>query len=59
MSASNVSGRILTGSKVQDCNTFEQPDRERVVPTVFKGATLKDGMLQVVLPAVSVVVLEM
>jgi alpha-N-arabinofuranosidase len=55
-SASTVSGRVLASAKVQDHNTFDQP--EKVKPTNFTGATLKNGVLTVKMPAASVVVLE-
>lgn len=56
-SASTVSGRVLASSKVQDYNSFDQP--EKVKPTNFTGATLKNGVLTVKMPAASVVVLEL
>ncbi|MCC6281082.1 MAG: alpha-N-arabinofuranosidase [Saprospiraceae bacterium] len=52
-----VSGRILTSPKVQDYNSFDQPNR--IKPVDFKGATLNGDMLKVTLPPVSVVVLEL
>jgi alpha-L-arabinofuranosidase len=52
-----VSGRILASEKLQDHNTFEQP--QKVKPVAFKGATLKGNNLKVVLPPFSVVVLEL
>jgi alpha-N-arabinofuranosidase len=55
--ASGVTGRILTSAKVQDHNTFENP--EKVKPAAFKGASLKGETLKVTLPPVSVVVLEL
>jgi alpha-L-arabinofuranosidase len=55
-SASTVSGRVLASGKVQDYNSFEQP--EKVKPVNFIGATLKNGVLTVKMPAASVVVLE-
>jgi alpha-N-arabinofuranosidase len=53
----SVSGRILTAAKVDDHNTFENPDAVR--PAIFKTATLKAGKLTIKLPAFSVVVLEL
>ncbi|MGK9477714.1 alpha-N-arabinofuranosidase [Melioribacter sp. OK-6-Me] len=50
-------GRILTSEKVQDHNTFENP--ERIKPASFKGFKLSGNKLQVELPATSVVVLEL
>lgn len=51
-----VTGRILTGKKLQDHNSFEHPDA--VKPAVFKDAQLKGNTLTVKLPPFSVVVLE-
>ncbi|MCF8226610.1 MAG: alpha-N-arabinofuranosidase [Bacteroidales bacterium] len=52
-----VTGRILTAEKINSHNTFAEPDN--VVPTEFKGAKIKKGVVSVELPAMSVVVLEM
>ncbi|HNV29409.1 MAG TPA: alpha-N-arabinofuranosidase [Cyclobacteriaceae bacterium] len=54
---SSVTGRILNSPKLQDHNTFEQPDLVKPVP--FKQATLSGNILKVTLPAHSIVVLEM
>jgi alpha-N-arabinofuranosidase len=54
---STVTGRILTSQKIQDFNTFEQPDN--VKPAAFKDATLSSNTLKVKLPPHSVVVLEL
>jgi len=54
---SSVTGRILNSPKLQDHNTFEQPDLVKPMP--FKQATLSGTILKVTLPAHSVVVLEM
>ena len=51
-----VSGSILTSSKLQDHNTFENPDK--VKPEDFKGYKLKKGILTIKLPPYSLVVLE-
>lgn len=53
---SAVSGRILTSGKLQDHNSFEEPNK--IKPVVFKGATLSANTLKVILPPFSVVVLE-
>jgi alpha-N-arabinofuranosidase len=53
----SVSGRILTSAKLQDHNTFTDPNK--VKPTAFKQASFKDNSLKVTLPAHSVVVLEL
>jgi alpha-L-arabinofuranosidase len=55
--AKTVSGRILTSEKVQNHNTFAQPDR--VKTAAFKSASIKNDVLQVALPPASVVVLEL
>jgi alpha-N-arabinofuranosidase len=54
--ATNVKARILTSAKVQDHNTFENP--ENVKPAVFKQFSLKGQNMKVNLPTNSVVVLE-
>lgn len=51
-----VTGRILTSAKLQDHNTFEKPDYVKPIP--FKQASLVSYVLKVMLPAHSVVVLE-
>jgi alpha-N-arabinofuranosidase len=55
--AKKVSGRILTSSKVQDHNTFENPDK--VKPASFNGAKISGDNLVVNMPPVSVIVLEL
>ena len=50
-----VSGRILASGKLQDYNSFDQPDKIKPVP--FNGAVLKDGVLKITMPTASVVVL--
>jgi alpha-N-arabinofuranosidase len=52
-----VTGRILASGKVQDYNTFENPDK--IKPVTFNGAALKGTNLTVKLPPCSVVVLEL
>lgn len=52
-----VTGRILTSGKVEDHNTFENP--EKIKPATFNGASLKGTTLSVKLPPFSVVVLEL
>lgn len=56
VSAKKVSGKILTSSKINDCNTFEAPNTVAVKD--FKNAKLNNGKLSVNLPAKSVVLLE-
>jgi alpha-N-arabinofuranosidase len=57
LKAKEVTGRILSSAKVQDYNSFENPDK--IKPVVFKGATLKNDILKITLPAASIVVLEL
>jgi len=52
-----ISGRILVSSKVNDHNTFEQPNT--VTPKDFSGARISGGAIRVTLPPASVVVLEL
>ena len=57
LQAKSVSGRVLTGAAMNAHNTFEQP--ENVKPAAFSGAKLAGDGLQVNLPKMSVVVLEL
>jgi alpha-N-arabinofuranosidase len=53
----SVAGRVLTAPAMNAHNTFETPNA--VQPSVFGGAVLKGGLLEVELPAKSVVVLAL
>jgi alpha-N-arabinofuranosidase len=53
----SVTGRVLTAAAMTAHNTFAAP--HAVEPQAFTGATLAGGQLTVVLPAMSVVVLEL
>jgi alpha-L-arabinofuranosidase len=53
----NVSGRILTSAKLQDHNTFDDP--EKIKPKVFTGVSLKDKVINLKIPPFSVIVLEL
>ncbi|SFC85347.1 alpha-N-arabinofuranosidase [Spirosoma endophyticum] len=55
--ASGITGRILASAKMQDHNTFDNPNKIKPVP--FTGAKLNGDNLTVTLPPVSVVVLEL
>jgi len=57
LSASSVSGRILTAAEITAHNTFDQPDT--VQPAPFAGASLTQAGLSITLPAKSVVVLSL
>ena len=52
-----VSGRILTSDKLQNYNSFENPDK--IKPDSFNGAKLTESSLKLSLPPFSVVVLEL
>lgn len=51
-----VSGTVLSSASINDCNTFDAPDK--VKPQAFGGAKVNKGVLEVKLPAGSIVVLE-
>ncbi len=51
-----VKGRILTSPRLQDCNTFENPNK--VQPAQFSGFRKEGEAVRVKLPPGSVVVLE-
>lgn len=53
----SVTGKILTSPKIQDHNTFENPDK--IKPTAFKGIALSGSTLKGKIPPFSVVVLEL
>ena len=55
--ATQSTGRILTSSKVQDHNTFDNP--AKVTPRSFNNAILSKDNLKVSMPPNSVVVLEL
>jgi len=52
-----ITGRILTSGNLQDHNTFQNP--EKVKPQTFKGARLKNNIIEVELPPTAVVLLEL
>ncbi|MGN6179603.1 MAG: alpha-N-arabinofuranosidase [Mucilaginibacter sp.] len=52
-----VGGRILTSPKVQDYNSFQDPDK--IKPEEFNGAKLKGDDVALVLPHTSVIVLAL
>jgi len=57
VTSKSVTGRILTAADMTAHNTFEAPNA--VQPAAFTGASLKGDVLEVKLPAKSVVVLEL
>jgi len=57
VTAKTVTGRILTAPAMDSHNSFTAPNV--VQPAAFSGATLKSDTLEIVLPAKSVIVLEL
>lgn len=57
LSLKSVSGRILKSDKIQDHNTFDDP--QKIKPTVFGNARLSGNKLSLKIPPFSVVVLEL
>ena len=57
LSESSVTGRILRSDKLQDHNTFDDP--QKIKPAPFAGAGLNGSSLSVKMPPFSVVVLEL
>ncbi len=53
----SVTGRILSSDKLQNYNSFENP--EKIKPGVYNSATLSGNSLKMKLPPFSVVVLEL
>ncbi|MBK7870520.1 MAG: alpha-N-arabinofuranosidase [Saprospiraceae bacterium] len=53
----NISGSILSSPKLQDHNTFDNPNK--IKPATFRGFTKKGDQLMVTMPPFSVVVLEL
>ena len=52
-----ATGRILTSKKLQDYNSFAEP--EKIKPAVFKDMVLNKGVLTISLPPTSVVVITL
>ncbi len=52
---SGATGRILTSKKLQDYNSFTNP--EKIKPAIFKDFALDKNIITITLPATSVVVL--
>jgi alpha-N-arabinofuranosidase len=57
MQVKSVTGRILHSEKLQDHNSFENP--EKIKPMVFNGANISGSKLTLKMPAFSVIVLEL
>jgi alpha-N-arabinofuranosidase len=52
-----IGGTILTSPKLQNHNTFENPDK--IKPQIFSGASLKGDVIKLKIPPFSVIVLEL
>jgi alpha-L-arabinofuranosidase len=52
-----VTGRILTSDKIQNYNSFDNPDK--IKPAAYTGAGISGNELKVKIPAFSVVVVEL
>ena len=52
-----LSGTILSSPKINDFNSFENPNK--IITQNFKGAKIEKGVLKLTLPAFSVVVLNL
>ena len=52
----NFTGKIITSAKLQDYNSFDNPNK--IVPVDFKTFENKKGKLEITIPPFSVVVLE-
>jgi alpha-L-arabinofuranosidase len=57
VTASGVTGRIITAPAMDAVNSFDRPDT--VVPRAFTAASLRGGALTVTLPPKSVVMLDL
>lgn len=57
LAAASVTGRILSSGKLQDHNSFDNP--EQIKPAAFNGATKNGNNISVKLPPFSVVVLTL
>jgi len=53
----SVTGRILHSEKIQDHNSFENP--EKIKPAVFNGVAVSGSTLTLKMPPFSVIVLEL
>ncbi|HKB43236.1 MAG TPA: alpha-L-arabinofuranosidase C-terminal domain-containing protein, partial [Chitinophagaceae bacterium] len=53
----SVAGRILTSDKIQNYNSFDNPDK--IKPASFTGASLSGSAITLKIPAFSVIVLEL
>jgi alpha-N-arabinofuranosidase len=52
-----ATGRILSSPRLQDHNTFDEPDK--IAPKEFRDVSVKDGVLEFRIPPFSVIILEL
>ncbi len=57
VNSKTISGRILSSDKLQNYNSFENPDK--IKPTAFTGTKVSGNTLSLTLPPYSVVVLQL
>lgn len=57
LKASKVTGRILHADKLQDYNSFKMPTK--IVPAAYNKAKVQHGLVDIEIPAFSVIVLEL
>lgn len=57
LKATKASGTILTSPRIDDLNTFENPDKVKNAP--FKEAKISKGILKVKMPKNSIITLEL
>ena len=55
--ATKAAGEMLTSAQVTDYNSFENPDKVKLVP--FKEVKINKGILKIKLPAKSIVTVEL
>ncbi|MBK5270697.1 MAG: alpha-N-arabinofuranosidase [Bacteroidia bacterium] len=53
----SITGRILTSDKMQNYNSFDNPDK--IKPAAYNGAKLSGSTISLKIPAYSVIVLEL
>jgi alpha-N-arabinofuranosidase len=57
LSTKSITGRLLASGKVQDHNTFEQP--EKIKPSAFNQFSQTGNIIKLKIPPCSVIVLEL
>jgi len=57
LKASKITGRILRADKLQDYNSFKVPSK--IAPSAYNKAKAQNGLVDIEIPAFSVIVLEL